>query len=117
MIGGITADGELLMQMYEHSINSLECVRALKPLVRHLGKVLVVWNGAPNHRSNVVKEYLSNEGKGLVHLEQLLAYVPEVKSGRESPALPEARGVSQRLLRHTREAPLRVALCDKTTSP
>jgi len=78
VISGITADGELLMQMYEHSISSHECVRFLKHLVRHLGKVLVVWDGAPIHRSKVVKEYLSKEGKGMVHLERLPAYAPEV---------------------------------------
>lgn len=45
---------------------------------RPLGKVLVVWDGAPIHRSTVVKEYLCTEGKGQVHLERLPAYVREV---------------------------------------
>jgi transposase len=66
------------MQMYEHSIRSHECVRFLKHLVRHLGKVLVVWDGAPIHRSKVVKEYLRKEANGMVHLERLPGYAPEV---------------------------------------
>lgn len=66
------------MQIYEHSIRSHECVRFLKHLVRHLGKVLVVWDGAPIHRSKVVKEYLRTDGKDKVHLERLPAYAPEV---------------------------------------
>jgi transposase len=78
VISGITADGELLMQVYEHAISSTECVRFLKHLVRHLGTILVVWDGAPIHRSKVVKEYLSTDGKAQVHLERLPSYAPEV---------------------------------------
>jgi transposase len=78
VISGITGDGELLMQMYEQSISSHECVRFLKHLVRHLGKVTVVWDGTPIHRSKVVQEYLRTEGRGLVHLERLPGYALEV---------------------------------------
>jgi len=66
------------MQVHEHAISSRECVRFLKHLVQHLGKVLVVWEGAPIHRSKVVKEYLQGDGKGWVHLGQFPAYAPEM---------------------------------------
>jgi transposase len=78
VISGITDTGTLLMQIHEHSISSHECVDFLKHLVRHLGTVLVVWDGASIHRSKHLKEYLRTEGKGLVHLERLPAYAPEL---------------------------------------
>jgi len=46
--------------------------------VRQLGKVLVIWDGAPIHRSRAVREYLSGEARGRVHLERLPGYAPEV---------------------------------------
>jgi transposase len=47
-------------------------------LMRHLpGKLLVVWDGLPAHRSRLVKEFLVQQ-KGKVWLERLPAYAPEL---------------------------------------
>lgn len=99
VISGITADGQLLMRIHEHSISSRECVRFLKHLVQHLGKVLVVWDGAPIHRSKVVKEYLRTESGGMVHLERLPAYAPEVNP-------------DEGVWRHLKQVELRNICCD-----
>jgi transposase len=51
----------------------------LKHLAQHIsGKLLVLWDGAPIHRSRVVKEYLSNGAAQRIHLEQLPSYAPEL---------------------------------------
>ena len=39
---------------------------------------MVLWDGAPIHRSRVVKEYLSNDATHRIHLVQLLGYAPEL---------------------------------------
>jgi transposase len=51
----------------------------LKHLARHVtGKLLVLWEGAPIHRSRAVKEYLSNGAAHRIQLEQLPGYAPEL---------------------------------------
>lgn len=77
VIGGITEQGTLYTMSYQKSINAKRCVEFLRHLVYHLGKVLVIWDGAPIHRSHIIKEYLSNEASNQVHLERLPGYAPE----------------------------------------
>jgi transposase len=54
-------------------------VRFLKHLLRHIsGKLLVVWDGLPVHRSQAVKDFLRQGATQRVHLEQLPGYAPEL---------------------------------------
>jgi transposase len=79
VISGITPSGELYTTMQDHAFTSPDCVRFLKHLRRQIGrKIIVVWDGAPIHRSKVVKEYLATDGKGEVHLERFPSYAPEL---------------------------------------
>ena len=79
VISGITPAGELYTTMQDHAFTSSDCVRFLKHLRRQIGrKIIVVWDGAPIHRSKVVKEYLATVGKGEVHLERFPPYAPEL---------------------------------------
>lgn len=79
VISGITPAGELYTTMQDHAFTSSDCVRFLKHLRRQIGrKIIVVWDGAPIHRSKVVKEYLAKVGKGEVHLERFPPYAPEL---------------------------------------
>ena len=78
-ISGITLSGELYIAMQERAFNAADCVRFLKHLVRQIGgKVLVIWDGSPIHRARVVKDYLCNESKGMVHLEPFPGYAPDL---------------------------------------
>lgn len=79
VISGITPAGELYTTMQDHAFTSSDCVRFLKHLRRQIGrKIIVVWDGAPIHRSKVVKEYLATVVKGEVHLERFPPYAPEL---------------------------------------
>ena len=42
------------------------------------GKLLIIWDGAPIHRSKVVKEFLSKGGAKRIHLEGLPGSAPEL---------------------------------------
>ncbi len=52
-------------------------------LLRHLlhqiaGKVLVIWDGLPAHRSQLVKDFLRTEAAGRLWLVALPAYAPDL---------------------------------------
>ena len=55
-------------------------VRFLKHALGQIpGKILVVWDGSPIHRSKVVKEFLkSGVASSRLQLEQLPGYAPEL---------------------------------------
>jgi transposase len=79
VISGITPTGQLLLQMQERSLRGADVVRFLQHLLRHTpGKLLVIWDGAPIHRAQVVKEFLAQGGAARIWLEQLPSYAPEL---------------------------------------
>jgi transposase len=79
VMGGITSEGKLYLMTQERAYRGADVVGFLKHLARHIaGKLLVLWDGAPIHRSRVVKEYLSNGAAHRIHLEQLPGYAPEL---------------------------------------
>ena len=57
--------------------NAQRVVDFLRDLLKHLrGKVIVVWDGGPNHRGEVIREFLRNNRR--LHLERLPAYAPDL---------------------------------------
>ena len=67
-MGGITPEGKLFLMVQESAYRGKDVVRFLKHLARHVtGKLLVLWDGAPIHRSPVVKEYLASGAAGRMH--------------------------------------------------
>lgn len=79
VISGVTPEGKLYMRVQETPYRSPDVVRFLRHLLRHIrGKVLVLWDGAPIHRSQVVKDYLASGATKRLHLERLPAYAPEI---------------------------------------
>jgi transposase len=78
-ISGITTDGELSMMVQPKAFKSPDVVRFLRHLLRKIGgELLVIWDGSPIHRSNVIKDFLASESAGKIHLERFLAYAPEL---------------------------------------
>ena len=57
-IGGITPEGRLFMQTQDHAYASQDVVRFLRLLLRQIsGNLLVIWDGAPIHRAQVIKDF------------------------------------------------------------
>jgi transposase len=78
-ISGITSEGKLYMQLQEQAFRSEGVVRFLKHLLRHVpGKLLIIWDGAPIHRSQVIKDFLISGAARRIHLERLPAYAPDL---------------------------------------
>ena len=78
VIAGITL-WTFYFQIYAGSIKSGQVVKFLKALRRHLKgrRLLVVWDGAPIHRSREVSAYLAST-RGAITVERLPAYAPEL---------------------------------------
>ena len=65
--------------MRDRSLRGPDVVRFLQHLLRHIpGKLLVIWDGAPIHRAQVVKDFLAQGGAARLWLERLPAYAPEL---------------------------------------
>ena len=78
-MSGITLEGTLLMMEQERAFNAEDAVRFLRHALRQIpGKLLVIWDGSPIHRSKVVKEFLRSGASARLQLEQLPGYAPEL---------------------------------------
>src|SRR5712692_6290776 len=78
-IGAITPEGRLFMQRQDHAYTAEDVVRFLRLLLRRIsGKLLVIWDGAPIHRANVIKAFLKRGAAKRLHLERLPGYAPEL---------------------------------------
>jgi transposase len=78
-ISGITAAGRLFMQTQERAYHSEDVVRFLRLLLRKIrGQLLVIWDGAPIHRGQPIKDFLRAGAAQRLHLEQLPGYAPEL---------------------------------------
>ncbi|HEY1389561.1 MAG TPA: transposase [Ktedonobacterales bacterium] len=78
-ISGITADGRLFLQTQDHAYRSPDVVRFLRVLLRKIqGQLLVIWDGAPIHRGQPIKDFLRRGAAKRLHLEQLPGYAPDL---------------------------------------
>lgn len=75
---GALALWRFYFQIHPGSIKSLQVIEFLRHLQRHLpGKILIIWDGAPIHRSVLVRDYIQAT-KGRIQVERLPAYAPEL---------------------------------------
>jgi transposase len=78
-MSGITPHGWLFTMTRDDSMNGLDSVHFLKHLLWQTNsKLLVIWDGAPIHRNQCVKDYLANGATKQIHLERLPAYAPDL---------------------------------------
>lgn len=78
LIAGISL-WNFYFRIHAGSIKSPQVVEFLRVLQRHLRrrKLLVLWDGAPIHRSRVVAQFIAST-KGHLVVESLPAYAPEL---------------------------------------
>lgn len=76
-IAGITI-WNFYFRLYPGSIKAPQVIEFLGHLQRHIsGKLTVIWDGLPVHRSRRVREFV-DEQRGRIRLERLPAYAPEL---------------------------------------
>jgi len=84
VIGGVTADGRLFTHIQAQAFTGETVVAFLRQLLRQIrGKVVVVWDGAPIHRGQAVKEFLAQGAAARLHLERLPGYAPELNPAED----------------------------------
>jgi transposase len=78
-IGGITSQGRLFLQTQERAYHAEDVVRFLRLLLRKItGKLLVIWDGAPIHRGQPIKDFLRHGAAKRLHLEPLPGSAPDL---------------------------------------
>jgi transposase len=81
-IGAISPQAKLYFACQDRPINSEDVVAFLEHLLREVaGRLVIIWDGAPIHRSHVVKAFLANGAAARLHVERLPAYAPELNPG------------------------------------
>jgi transposase len=81
-ISAISPGGKLYFRSQDHPVNSDDVVRFLEHLLREVsGRMVIIWDGAPIHRSQVIRDFLANGAAQRLHLERLPAYAPELNPG------------------------------------
>jgi transposase len=57
-------------------------VAFLEHMLREVaGRMVIIWDGAPIHRSHVIQAFLANGAAQQLHVERLPAYAPERNPG------------------------------------
>jgi transposase len=81
-ISVLSPEGKLYFHSQDYSLNSDDVVAFLEHLLREMpGQIMIIWDGAPIHRSHIIKEFLANGASQRLHLERLPAYAPELNPG------------------------------------
>jgi transposase len=81
-ISALSPEGRLYFHCQDRAINSDDVVAFLEHLLREVpGPIVVIWDGAPIHRSHTIRKFLANGAARRLHLERLPAYAPELNPG------------------------------------
>jgi transposase len=81
-ISAISPEGKLYFHSQDRAIDSADVVMFLEHLLREVpGRIVLIWDGAPIHRSHCIQEFLRNGASQRLHLERLPAYAPELNPG------------------------------------
>jgi transposase len=103
-MGGVTPDGRLLVQLLTGPVDSEAIIVWLDWLQQKVpGKLWILWDGAPIHRSERLREYLADGAGQRIHLERFPGYAPE---------LNPAEGIWQ----HLKHVELRNCCCADLTA-
>lgn len=78
-IRALSPAGKLSCHRQDHAFNSEAVVAFREHLLREVpGRMVIIWDGAPIHRSHTSREFLINGASQRIPLERLPAYAPEL---------------------------------------
>jgi len=80
IISAVSRQGDVYYFQYPKPFNSDAVIAFLAAVHRRLPaqKVLVIWDGAPIHRSQAIKQYLADGAAAWLRLESLPSYAPDL---------------------------------------
>jgi transposase len=126
VISGVTASGTLVTRIRDTAFNGVAVVDFLRQLLRQIpGQLLVIWDGAPIHRCQAVKDFLAAGAAARLQLERLPGYAPDLNpdegvwnllkraelKNRCCQDLDELRWELGLAIRRLRRTPQRLAAC------
>jgi hypothetical protein len=80
-ISAISPDGRLFAHVQDEAFRGPAIVAFLRQLLRQVrGKLRVIWDGAPIHRCQPVKDFLAAGAARRLHRERLPGYAPELNA-------------------------------------
>ena len=80
-ISALTPNGRLFTHIQPEPFRGPAVVAFLRQLLRQIkGKLLVLWDGAPIHHCQPVKDFLAAGAARRLHLERLPGYAPELNA-------------------------------------
>jgi transposase len=106
-IRAISPEGKRSFHGQDDAMNSEDVVAFLAHLRRDVpGRMVLIWDGSPMHRSHTIQAFLANGASQRLHLERLPAYAPELNP--DEGFWPQLKGVEMRNLccfnrRHLRD--------------
>ena len=81
-ISAISPEGTRYCSCQDHAIHAEDVIAVLEHLRREVPRRMVImWDGAPMHRSRVLQGLLANGAAHRLPLERLPAYAPELNPG------------------------------------
>ena len=99
VISAITPQGKLYTWIQDHAFNGRDIVRFLKHLLRRItGNLLLIWDGLPAHRGQVVKQFLRQGAAKRLHLERLPGYAPDLNPDEGRLGVSQNGRTGQRVL-------------------
>jgi transposase len=91
----ISPAGKVDFHSQDRAFNADDVVACLEHLLRKVsGRMVLLWDGAPIHRSHTIQEFLTNGAAQRMHLERLPAYAPELNP--DEGLWPQLKGVEWR---------------------
>jgi transposase len=80
-ISALSPEGRLYFHCQDDAMNSADVVAFLEHLLREVpGRMVLIWDGSPIHRSQTIQEFLANGAAQRIHLERLPAYAPDLNA-------------------------------------
>jgi len=99
-IGAVTPDGRFLLLLHDRPLRGPDGGRVSKHVLAQIpGTLLVIWDGAPIHRGQAVKNFLASGAGKRLRLEPLPGYAPDLNP------------LDQGVWRHLKHVELRNVCC------
>ena len=110
-ISAISPEGQVYVHSQESALHAADVVACLAHLRREVpGRMVLIWDGAPIPRRQVMQECLANGTAQRIHVERLPAYAPDLHPGEG--LWQQLTGVAWRNVCCVNLPPLRHALRD-----
>jgi transposase len=94
-ISAISPEGKWYFRSQDCAMNAADVVACLDHLIREVSsRVVIIWDGAPIHRSHLIQEVLASGAAKRLHLERLSACAPELNP--DEGVWQQLKGVERR---------------------